>query len=142
MVQISLTNKGIFILVVLGVTFLLFLLSDRGRTGYETNPDIISMRSVFVATLVAIEEAGGAVKAIHDFQPQNALNLHKKPKLLQLGRAGHSTKAEVVTDADLVSNYVIIRRIKHLRADFDVCCQCFEFFPISFDIFRHTMILM
>ncbi|KAM7536741.1 hypothetical protein Aperf_G00000082832 [Anoplocephala perfoliata] len=113
--QISLTNKGIFVLVVGGVTLLFFLLSDNNRTGYETNPDVVSLRTVFVTMVAAVEEAGGVIKSMHGLK---SLNLHRKPALLRLDRSGSVTSEEVVTEADLVSNYVIVRRIKLLRPDF------------------------
>nr|CDS18720.1 inositol monophosphatase [Echinococcus granulosus] len=118
MAQISLTHKGIFVLVVGGITLILFLLSDGGQTGYETNPDVVSLRSVFVTLVIAVEEAGGAIKVLSDLQPANPFNLHKKPALLKLNPTGHITMEEVVTEADLLSNYCIVRRIKLLRPDF------------------------
>ncbi|VDK36157.1 unnamed protein product [Taenia asiatica] len=118
MVQISLTHKGVFVLVVGGLALLLFLLSDGGQTSYETNPDVISLRSTFVTLVMAVEEAGRAIKAMHDLQSSTPFNLHKKPALLVLNPTGHVTMEEVVTEADLLSNYCIIRRIKLLRPDF------------------------
>ncbi|KAH9282316.1 Inositol monophosphatase 3 [Echinococcus granulosus] len=118
MAQISLTHKGIFVLVVGGITLILFLLSDGGQTGYETNPDVVSLRSVFVTLVIAVEEAGRAIKVLSDLQPANPFNLHKKPALLKLNPTGHITMEEVVTEADLLSNYCIVRRIKLLRPDF------------------------
>ncbi|KAL5960917.1 Inositol monophosphatase 3 [Taenia solium] len=118
MVQISLTHKGVFVLVVGGLALLLFLLSDGGQTSYETNPDVISLRSIFVTLVMAVEEAGRAIKAMHDLQSSTPFNLHKKPALLVLNPTGHVTMEEVVTEADLLSNYCIIRRIKLLRPDF------------------------
>ncbi|KAM3185085.1 hypothetical protein ACTXT7_007087 [Hymenolepis weldensis] len=113
--QISLTNKGIFVLAVSGISLLLFLFSDNGRAGYEANPDVISLRRVFVTMVIAAEEAGDAIKSLHCLK---SLDLHKKPALLQLDRAGRVTKEEIVTEADLISNYVIVQRIKLLRPDF------------------------
>ncbi|VUZ50831.1 unnamed protein product [Hymenolepis diminuta] len=113
--QISLTNKGIFVLAVSGISLLLFLFSDNGRAGYEANPDVVSLRRVFVTMVTAVEEAGDAIKSMKCLKP---LDFHKKPALLQLDRAGRGTKEEIVTEADLISNYVIVQRIKLLRPDF------------------------
>lgn len=115
--QVSLTNKGVFVLVVGGMTLLLFLLSDNGRTGYEANPDVVSLRTVFVTMVVAVEEAGGVIKSMHGLK---SLSLHRKPVLLKLDRFGSVKTEEVVAEADLISNYAIVRRIKLLRPDFIV----------------------
>lgn len=115
--QISLTNKGIFVLAVSGISLLLFLFSENGRAGYEANPDVVSLRRVFVTMVTALEEAGDALKSMNCLK---SLDFHKKPALLQLDRAGKVTKEEIVTEADLISNYVIVRRIKLLRPDFIV----------------------
>nr|CDS34824.1 inositol monophosphatase [Hymenolepis microstoma] len=113
--QISLTNKGIFVLAVSAISLLLFLFSDNGKTGYEANPDVISLRTVFVTMVTAVEEAGVAIKSMHGLK---SLTFHKKPAVLQLDRANSVTKDEIVTEADLISNYIIVRRIKLLRPDF------------------------
>lgn len=125
MVQISLTHKGVFVLVVGGFALLLFLFSDGSQTSYETNPDVISLRSIFVTLVMAVEEAGRAIKSMHDLQSATPFNLHKKPALLALNPTGHVTVEEVVTEADLLSNYCIIRRIKLLRPDF-IVSWCFS----------------
>lgn len=124
--QISLTNKGVFVLVVSGISLLLFLFSDNGRTGYEGHPDVVSLRTVFVTMVTALEEAGGAIRTIHGLK---TLNVRRKPALLQLDRTGSVNKAEVVTEADLISNYVIVRRIKLLRPDFIVSLNfpCYQY---------------
>ncbi|VDM34170.1 unnamed protein product [Hydatigera taeniaeformis] len=118
MVQITLTHKGVFVLVVGGLALLLFLFSDGSQTSYETNPDVISLRSIFVTLVMAVEEAGCAIKTVHELQRSEPFNLHKKSALLNLNPTGHVTMEEVVTEADLLSNYCIIRRIKLLRPDF------------------------
>ncbi|VDO00698.1 unnamed protein product [Rodentolepis nana] len=115
--QISLTNKGVFVLAISAISLLLFLFSDNGKTGYEANPDVISLRTVFLTTVTAVEEAGAAIKSM---QGLKSLHLHKKSAVLRLDRANSVTNDEIVTEADLVSNYVIIRRIKLLRPDFIV----------------------
>ncbi|VDD74553.1 unnamed protein product [Mesocestoides corti] len=120
MVQISLTKKGIFVLVVGAVTFVLFLLSNgaspSSRADYEINPDVVSVRSIFVAVVSAVEEAGSAIKKMHNLS-MGHLKSRTKSSLLKLDTSSGATSQEVVTEADLVSGYCIVRRLKLLRPD-------------------------
>ncbi len=122
MVQVSLTNKGAFILIVGIFTFFLFWFSDGGgaggfgslsRTEYAASTNVISMRSVFLTGISAVEEGGRAIIAI-----RSKAQLSARTKAAKMSIDGKGTKKdEVLTEADLVSNQRILHRFRLMSAD-------------------------